>query len=219
MITTHRWVVGAAMFAAAHVAVANEAAKAQEVVDKATAVYKEFIADPDMSWFKSHVGNAKGMLIVPYYGKAGFIVGGAGGSGLLVANDGSKGWSNPAFYTMAEASIGLQIGAAGSKIIFLIMTEKGLNKMVDGKAKLGADMNVAVGPVGGGASVQTADVYAFAKSKGAYGGVSAEGGVVQVFAERNTAYYGKPVPPGDIVLKQAVKNDGAAKLVAAVSGM
>lgn len=207
------------MFAAAQVAVANEATKAQEVVDKATAVYQEFIADPNMSWFKSHVGQAKGMLIVPYYGKAGFIVGGAGGSGLLIGNDPAKGWSNPAFYTLAEASFGLQIGAQGSKVIFLVMSDKGMRKMVDGKAKLGADMNVAVGPMGGGASVETADVYAFAKSKGAFGGVSAEGGVVQAFAERNVAYYGKAATPSEIVFGHTVSNDGAKKLVSAVSGM
>ena len=63
-----------------------------------------------------------------------------------------------------------------------------------------------------------ADVYAFAKSKGAYGGVSAEGGVVQVFAERNSAYYGKAVSPADIVLEHSVSNDGARALVAALSG-
>ena len=219
MISTKRWMAGAMMLAFAHGAVANEATKGQEVVDAATATYREFIADKDMSWFRSHVGEAKGMLIVPHYGKAGFIIGGAGGSGVLVGNDPAKGWSNPAFYTMAEASIGLQIGAQGSKMIFLVMTDKGMRKMIDGKAKLGADMNVAVGPVGGGATVETADVYAFAKSKGAYGGVSAEGGVVQVFAERNSAYYGKAVSPVDIVMKHAVSNDGAKGLVAAVSGM
>jgi lipid-binding SYLF domain-containing protein len=218
MISMHRWFAGVVILASACGAVANEAAKGQEVVDKATATYKQFIADPDMSWFRSHVKQAKGMLIVPHYGKAGFIIGGAGGSGLLIGNNPAKGWSNPAFYTMAEASIGLQIGAEGSQIIFLIMTDTGMEKMIAGKAKLGADMNVAVGPVGGGATVETADVYAFAKSKGAYGGVSAEGGVVQVFSERNSAYYGKAVSPQDIVFKHAVSNDGAKALIAAVSG-
>ncbi len=213
-----RWIAGIALVGVAQVAAGNEATKGQEVVDKATATYKEFIADPSMDWFRGHVGGAKGMLIVPYYGKAGFIIGGAGGSGVLVGHDKAKGWSNPAFYTMAEASFGFQIGAEGSKMIFLVMTERGLNKMLDGKAKLGADMKVAVGPVGGGAAVETADVYAFAKSKGAFGGVSVEGGVVQAFHERNSAYYGKSVQPRDIVIDQAVSSDGAKGLVAAVSG-
>ena len=213
-----RWIAGMVLVGVAQAAAANEAAKGQEVVDKATATYKEFVADPSMDWFRGHLGDAKGMMILPYYGKAGFIIGGAGGSGVLIGHDEAKGWSNPAFYTMAEASFGFQVGAEGSKIIFLIMTDRGLSKFLDGKAKLGADMKVAVGPVGGGAAVETADVYAFAKSKGAFGGVSAEGGIVQVFHDRNAAYYGEPVQPRDIVIDRAVMSDGAKGLVAAVSG-
>ena len=68
-----------------------------------------------------------------------------------------------------------------------------------------------------GASVETADVYAYAKSKGAFGGVSAQGGVVQTFGDRNAAYYGKPVSATQIVVDRAVSNPGANGLIGAVS--
>ena len=206
--------------AASSVWAEDDFSRPEELVSRAQTTFEHFVADPDMWWFRDHVKEAQALFIVPRLIKAGFIFGGTGGSGALVAHDQrTNAWSDPAFYTMAEASFGLQVGAEGSKIIYLVMTERGVRKMVDGKVKLGADMNVAIGPVGGGASVETADVYAFTKSKGAFGGVSAQGGVVQAFNERNNAYYGRSVSPADIVMAQTVKNDGAKGLVSAVSGM
>ena len=46
-----------------------------------------FVADPNMSWFRDHAGDAKDLFIVPQYLKAAFFVGGAGGSGVFMARD------------------------------------------------------------------------------------------------------------------------------------
>lgn len=219
-LLSRRFLAGFSFLAVAMLALApplaraDEASDAQATVDEAAKVLDRFVADPNLSWFHSNVHRAKGLLIVPTYGKAGFIIGGAGGSGVLIGRDGGAGtWSNPAFFTLGEASIGLQIGAQSSELIFLIMSDAGMRKMVDGKVQLGADMSVAAGPVGAGATAATADVLVFARSKGAYAGVSVEGAVLHPWAERNAAYYGKSVTPAEIVMKRSVSNPGAKPLI------
>ena len=143
--------------------------------------------------------------------KGGFVVGGSGGSGVLVANDGTD-WSYPAFYTMGAVSIGLQIGAESSQIMLLVMTEKGMDSMLSNSFKLGADATIAVGPVGSGAKAATADILSFSLSKGAYTGVSLEGAVITSRDSWNETYYGKPVRPKDIFIQKSVTNPGAEEL-------
>ena len=63
-----------ALTAASLSAMANEAATAQKVVDQAHCTFKSFAADPDMRWFKEHVGQAQGIMIIPELGKGGFIL-------------------------------------------------------------------------------------------------------------------------------------------------
>jgi lipid-binding SYLF domain-containing protein len=87
--------------------------------------------------------------------------------------------------------------------------------------KLGVDANIAVGPVGAGASAATAnlsaDIVGFSRSQGLYGGVSVQGAIVGVREGLNQAYYGKEVTPRDILLKQTVSNPQAKGLLSAVA--
>ncbi len=185
----------------------------QALVSKSNAVFKSFMADGNMVWFRNNINNAKAIFIVPQMLRGGFIVGGSGGSGVLLARDSqSKTWSYPAFYTMGSVSIGLQIGADASEIILMVMTQKGLNAMLSTEFKLGADVAVAAGPVGASAKAQTADVLAFGRSKGAFGGVSIEGAVISPRDKWNNAYYGKAVGPVDILIKRTVSNPQADPL-------
>ena len=108
--------------------------------------------------------------------------------------------------------IGLQIGADASEIILMVMTEKGLTAMLSTEFKLGADVSVAAGPVGASAKAQTADVLAFGRSKGAFGGISIEGAVISPRDKWNAAYYGKPVSPVDILVRRTVSNPQADSL-------
>jgi LysM repeat protein len=104
----------------------------------------------------------------------------------------------------------------------LAMTERGVNALLSPSVKLGADVGVAAGPVGAGASAATAnisvDILTFALSKGLYAGISLEGAVVAVRNDWNGAYYKKPgVTPTDILIRKDVKSPESAKLIAAVS--
>jgi len=209
-----------AMIAAAaigFVANANAQGEQQVLVDQASTTLSNFMRDPEMKWLQQNIGRAKAVLISPEIVKAGFIVGGSGGRAVLVAKNGGK-WVGPAFYTLATASIGFQAGVAASEMVTLVMTDKGMNSMMASSFKFGGDASVAAGPVGAGAqSNVTADLIAFSRSKGVYGGLNLDGTVVSSNSDWDKAYYGKAVLPPDIVMKNAASNKGADKLLAEVT--
>ena len=211
---------GAAMIATTAMgfaANANAQGDQQVLVDQATTTLSNFMRDPEMKWLQQNIGRAKAVLISPEIVKAGFIIGGSGGRGVLVAKSGGK-WVGPAFYTLATASVGFQAGIAASEMVTLVMTDKGMNSLMASSFKFGGDASVAAGPVGAGAkSDVTADLIAFSRSKGVYGGLNLDGTVVSSNSDWDKAYYGKAVLPPDILMKNAASNKGADKLLAEVS--
>lgn len=184
-----------------------------DLVERSAAVYRGFMTDPSMEWFQRNVDQARGIFIVPQMLRGGFIIGGSGGRGVLLAQDPASGkWSYPAFYSMGSVSFGFQIGADASEIILLIMTDRGLNAMLSTDYKLGADVAMAAGPVGASAKAQTADILAFGRSQGIYGGVSLEGAAISPQDDWNRQYYGKPVQLFDILINQKLSNRQADPL-------
>jgi lipid-binding SYLF domain-containing protein len=195
-------------------AVAAEPVEQQGTVDKALVTFRNFMADKDMDWFHKNLKDAKALLIVPNLLKGGFILGGSGGSGVLVARDEKTGgWSQPAFYKLGSVTFGLQIGGESAEVIMMIRTQKALDALFTTEFKLGGDASVAAGPVGvGSAADVTADVVSFAKSKGLFAGLNLEGSMVKVSDDSNKAYYQKAASPVDIIVKRTVSNPGSAKL-------
>jgi len=136
---------------------------------------------------------------------------------LLARDEKTNKWSYPAFYTMGSVTFGLQIGGEVSEIILMVMTQKGMDKMLTSSFKLGADVDVAAGPVGAGGKVATADILAFARSKGLYGGLNVEGAVIATREKLNNKYYGKSVRPLDILVRRDVRNKKADPLIKVVT--
>ena len=111
----------------------------QALVENANASAKRFSADPDMAWFREHLDDAEGLLIIPTSIKGGFIIGGSGGSGVMLARRPDIEWSYPAFYTMGSVTFGLQIGGEVQEIVLVIMSKAGRDAMLTNEFKLGAD--------------------------------------------------------------------------------
>ena len=220
MKTLMKRLCGAAMIAATAIgftANANAQGDQQVLVDQATTTLSNFMRDPEMKWLQQNIGRAKAVLISPEIVKAGFIIGGSGGRAVLVAKNSGK-WVGPAFYTLATASVGFQAGIAASEMVTLVMTDKGMNGLLASSFKFGGDASIAAGPVGAGAkSDVTADLIAFSRSKGVYGGLNLDGTVVSSNSDWDKAYYGKAVLPPDILIKNAASNKGADKLLAEVA--
>jgi SH3 domain-containing YSC84-like protein 1 len=202
-------------------AFADEKQDARQLVEKARLTLESFVTDSNMGAFHDLIKNADAVLIAPQVLKGAFVIGASGGNGvLLVRNKATGRWSEPAFYTIGEASFGFQIGGQASEIILLAMTQRGVASFLGNSLKLGADAGIAAGPVGVGAAAGTAnlsvDILSFSRSKGLYGGVSLDGAVVATREGLNNAYYGKNVSPLDILIRHSVTNQQSEGLIKAV---
>lgn len=213
-------ILAISLFATASLAFAQskpQGAEEQEIVDRARLAVTSMRSDPDFASLNQALSRAKAVLVIPSLLKAGFILGAEGGSGVLMVRDANGNWGEPAFYTLLSASIGLQIGAQDAEVVFTVMTDKGLQQVIRSEFKLGADASIAVGPKGMGMEAATtaafgADIYSFAKTRGAFGGVSFEGSFIRGRDEWNKNYYGQPATAREIVLDHKVSNPGSSAL-------
>jgi lipid-binding SYLF domain-containing protein len=198
------------------------ASPSEELVAKSTFSIERLLSDPDFFDLKRYIDQSRGVLIVPELVKGGFIVGGEGGSGVLMVRGSDGSWSSPAFYTLAAGSIGLQIGGQVSEVVFTLMNDGAVNSMLDSEIKLGADVSVAVGPIGAGLEASTTtnlnqDVYAFSKAVGLFGGGALEGAKIFERTEWNESYYGKGATPRAIVVDRRFTNPDSDKLRASLT--
>jgi lipid-binding SYLF domain-containing protein len=203
------------------ISIASDKTDAQNIVTKANITFNSFMSDKNFTEMRKLSRSAKGIFIAPQVLKGAFVVGASGGTGVfLVREEGGK-WTNPAFYTIGSVSFGFQIGGQASEVILLAMTDRGVTTLLQSSVKLGADVGIAAGPYGAGAQAATAnisaDILAFSRSKGLYGGISLDGAVVDVREGLNKAFYDKPVTPSDILVKRSVSNSHADKLRASVA--
>jgi lipid-binding SYLF domain-containing protein len=201
-------------FVAVPTGMAADKEDAQGIVDKANVTVGNFLRNKDYEWLHANLPRAKGLIIYPQVLKAGFFLGGSGGTGVLLVRDEKTGtWSQPGFYTIGSVSFGLAIGGEAAEVVVMVMSQKAVDSLATSKVKLGGDMSFAVGPVGAGAkSNVTADFISFAESKGAYAGLSLEGSYLSVRESLNKAYYGTDVTPNQIFVEKKVSNPGSAKL-------
>ena len=202
-------------------AAANDKSEAREIVTKANLTYNSFMSDKNFTEMRKLSRSAKGIFIAPQVLKGAFVVGASGGTGVFLVRSSEGKWTNPAFYTIGSVSFGFQIGGQASEVILLAMTERGVTTLLQSSVKLGADVGIAAGPFGAGAQAATAnisaDILAFSRSKGLYGGISLDGAVVDVRDSLNKAYYGRSVTPTEILVKQSVSNAHADSLRASVA--
>ena len=197
-------------------ALAAEKDNAVLKVDEASVVVMKMMGAEDMGVARELLGKAKAVAIFPGVFKAGFIVGGEGGTGIILSRT-KDGWTAPAFYTLAGASVGLQIGASSTDFMMMIMTDQGLKGILKGNAKLGADASVAAGPVGRSASGSTtfsgwdSDIYSYSMSAGAFAGIALNGAGLEFDKERSQAYFGKSFTPAQILVENAAPKPASAK--------
>jgi SH3 domain-containing YSC84-like protein 1 len=190
-----------------------------KLIGAAQTTFSNFLRDPEMSWFQRNLNRARAVLISPEIVKAGFVLGGSGGRGVLVAKDPKGGWRGPVFYTLATASIGFQAGLQVSEMVTMVLTQKGLDSLMATSMKVGGDASIAAGPVGAGAKGEiVTDMVAFSRAKGLYGGLNLDGTAVSVDEKANNAFYGGSATPADVLIRGSVSSAKGQNLVAAVRG-
>jgi lipid-binding SYLF domain-containing protein len=98
-----------------------------------------------------YLKGAKGVLVMPSITKAGFVFGGKYGQGAL-----QVGGKTVDFYSLAEGSVGWQIGAQVYDMVILFMTEEVLKKFRIGENwEAGVDAEITIIEVGADATVET----------------------------------------------------------------
>lgn len=144
--------------------------------------------------------DAQGVAIIPNMLKAGFVIGGRHGRGVMLVRDGDC-WRNPVFITLTGGSVGWQIGVQATDLVLVFKTRAGVERVMKGKGKitLGADLGVAAGPVGRQAEADTdvqlkSEIYSYSRSRGLFAGVSLEGAALLVDHAGTDAYYRTPRP-------------------------
>jgi lipid-binding SYLF domain-containing protein len=176
-------------------------------LNEATAVLGEIRSDPDRGIPDGIWQKADCVVVIPSLKKAGFIVGGEGGDGVLSCRRGAT-WTAPIFMELTKGSIGLQAGVQSTELVLLIMNRKGLDRLLSNKVTLGVDASVAAGPVGRTASAatdaqMTAEMLSYSHSKGVFAGIDLSGGSLRPDKDANARAYGKNVTARDVALGTA----------------
>ncbi len=162
---------------------------------------------------------AKCVAVIPKLIKGAFVVGGEHGDGVATCRVNGA-WSAPAPFKLSGVSWGPQIGGKSTDLLMFIMNEQGMNNLLAGHFKLGADVSAAAGPVGRSASADAAwkaGVLTYSSSKGAFIGASLNGAEIQQDHKATQAWYASDISFKEILTGGAkVPNPQARAFVDAV---
>lgn len=167
----------------------------------------------------SVLNGAKCIAVVPHLIKGAFMVGGEHGSGVATCRT-SSGWSAPAPFDISGGSFGWQIGGQSTDLIMMAMNDQGMNQLMSGHFKVGAGASVAAGPVGRSGSANAgwkAAILTYARSKGAFAGVSVNGAAITQDKNMTKDLYGHEVPFSQILNGKVAAPAAAQPFLAAVN--
>ncbi|MBV9044760.1 MAG: lipid-binding SYLF domain-containing protein [Alphaproteobacteria bacterium] len=214
-----KFALAAAFLGALFAATAAQAASPDEVLADANRTVNHLRSDPAFAQAARMIHSARAVLIVPQLVKGGFIFGAEGGEGVLMKRTGRK-WSSPAFFSLASASFGLQIGLQKAELVFIIMTDDALRGIQQGNAKLGAGAGLTVVTLSsaaeGATTVRGGDIVVWSSGTGAYGGLTFNGSVVKPNDDDNEDFYGRGATVSGILANQ-YRNRATAALQANIA--
>lgn len=173
---------------------AKKLAHATSEAQQAAAVFTKIMNVPDQAIPQKLLDKAEAVAIFPGVIKAGFILGGRGGDGVIIRRV-KGGWGAPAFFNLAGGSFGLQIGAAKTDVVLLFMNTGALEGLLQDKFEIGGEGSAAAGPVGRSASATTdaqlkAQILSYSRSKGLFAGLEIKGVAITSDKDDNIAVYG-----------------------------
>lgn len=171
---------------------------AKELVNEAMAEVRTMKKDPQL---KKLMAKAKGIYLVPKFGRGALIVGGRGGAGVVLAHVNGK-WTNPAFYDFGGISFGAEAGGSGGPIAFLLMTKGAVDQFKSGNKislNAGAGLSIVTYSANAQASWGKGDIILWSNTKGAYAGVTVSVTDINWSDGNNKAYYGRKVDPSQVL--------------------
>ncbi len=198
------------------------AASAQGIISDSIEVLRDMAKQEDADAMADVLKDARAVAIVPAMVKAGLIIGGEYGEGLILRREKGR-WYGPSYYNLGGGSLGLQIGAQKISLVLVVTNEDGVRAFLNSRTKLGADVSVAAGPTGRRAEAATdaqakASIYSYSMTKGLFAGVSLEGSVISVSVKRNEDYWKKKLSADD-ALKRPAKDKRILPLTGALDNL
>lgn len=180
--------------------VATAAPKELKRAERATRVLREVLNTPDARIPAELLSQAHAIAVIPEVVKAGLVIGGRHGRGLVSVRSRDGSWSNPSFVMLTGGSIGWQAGVQAADVILVFRTERGVDNLVNGKFTLGADASIAAGPVGREANAGTdeefkAEILSYSRARGLFAGIALDGSALSIDFEANQDVYGSKVTP------------------------
>lgn len=174
----------------------NENTRASNAVQ----VLDEVMRMPEQAIPSRMLESAHAIAVIPNVVKAGLVVGGRHGRGLVSVRRADGTWSHPSYVRLTGGSIGFQAGVQSTDVVLVFRTARGVDSIVHGKFTLGADASVAAGPVGRTAEASTdgqlkAEIYSYSRSRGLFAGVALDGAVLAIDHDANEAVYGPNTTP------------------------
>lgn len=190
-------------------------------IHRSAEVFQEVMGTPDHAIPQRLLNSAKCIAIIPGEKQLAFMVGAKHGKGLVTCRT-SKGWSAPAFLSVSGGSYGFQIGGSSTDIIMVFRNRNGLKNLLSDKFRIGAGATAAAGPVGRNAAAGTdlklhAEILTYARSRGAFAGVSLNGAVVEPDQSGDAALYGPNVTTKQIVAGDVAVPSAARPLISSIS--
>lgn len=185
-------------------------------IHESAMVLDEIMNAGDKSIPEDLLRKAQCVGIIPNLKRAGFIVGAKYGKGVLTCRT-ANGWSAPSSVIIEGGSIGFQIGAGETDVIFAVMNRSGEAKLMKDKFTVGGDASAMAGPVGRSTTAETdammrAEILSWSRSRGIFAGVSLEGATLRPDHEDNRKLYGRDVSQKDILEGTVTSPAGATPL-------
>lgn len=181
-------------------------------------VLNEILDAKDRGIPEDLLGKAQCVGVIPNLKRAGFIVGAKYGKGVVVCRTNS-GWSAPSTVIVEGGSVGFQIGAGETDLVFIVMNQRGMDHLMADKFTVGGDASVMAGPIGRTGEAQTdammnAEILSYSRSRGVFAGVSLEGATLRPDHKDNREMYGRDVTQREILTGAAPRPAGADALYA-----
>lgn len=193
-----------------------------EIVLSSIDVLDDLVSSPDRGIPERLLREAHAVAVFPHVIKAGFVIGGRHGRGVISVRKDDGAWSNPVFLSITGGSVGFQVGAQSTDLVLVFRTRNGADRILSGrgKLKLGADLSIAAGPVGRETGAATdaqlrSEIFSYSRSRGLFAGASIEGAGIRVDWVSNESYYeSEGLSPRDVVSKPDVPvRESAARLI------
>ncbi len=183
-----------------------------KTVEQAAETVHAFASLPLRGIPRSLMHDAAGVAVLPHVIRAGLLIDGRFGRGVVVVHQPDGSWSNPVFVTLSGGGVGGDVGVESTDLVLVFKSKKSLDRALQGKLALGTDVTVAAGPLGREAEMAAdrplkAEIYTYSRSRGLFAGISLEGAHLRIDHEANADFYGvRGGRPEDVVAPRGPAN-------------